>query len=217
MSSGYLNYSGLVSEIQAAGLIANVTVPSDFYLIDINFLNDWQEHNQSFPLDGNNTAGEFLFFQKNPDLGMFIFWETTGSYDNATWEQISSSLREFMVQTFDDWMADRLNVRMEKVRKILYTNFQKPAVIYGHCDCGCDRTGEMFGSYYMKWMNKSWEETNELNKIAASRPMDCFNYLAMQWYCLYLNQVEGRSDLNCLNNQPCTFQVNCISLPISPK
>jgi len=217
-NSGYLNYPSLVSEIQAAGLKSNVTVPSQFYLIDINFLNDWQMYNESYPEDGNNTAGEFLFFfQQHKELGMFVFWETSGSYDNCTSAQIGTDLRDFMVKTLDSWSADRLNIRMEKVRKMLYTDYSRPTVIYGHCDCGCDRTGEMFGSYYMKWLNMTWEQANDLNTISASRPMDCFNYLAMQWYCLYLNQMEGRKDLTCLNQQPCGFEEVCITLPLPPQ
>lgn len=31
----------------------------------------------------------------------------------------------------------------------------------------------------------------------------CEEYLAMQYYCLYLNHSEGRK-LNCLTNHPCT-------------
>ena len=58
---------------------------------------------------------------------------------------------------------------------------KKAAIIYGHCDCGCDRTGQTFGSYYMRWQNRTWEETNKLNTIIATRPMMCNNYLAMQW------------------------------------
>lgn len=81
------------------------------------------------------------------------------------------------------------------------------------------------GSYYMKWLHYSWEITNKLNTEFAERPMStenllyllilhfsyflplssqvCDEYLAMQWYCIYLNYSEGRQ-LNCLNNQPCS-------------
>ena len=70
-------------------------------------------------------------------------------------------------------------------------------------DCGCDRTGETFGSYAMTYQGHSWKETNERNKIIAGRPMCCSNYRNMQWYCLWLNFQHPEMGLNCMDNQPC--------------
>jgi len=199
------NYSGMVRNIQQAGEEAGVKVPEDFLIIDICLLNlvsmEGGNHNE----DRNNTITEFNFFHQNPDKGSFVFWESSGSFDNASNPTIPSDFFPFLLTNFESWMADKIPTRMSQMREMLYTNYSKPAVIYGHCDCGCDRTGELFGSYYMKWLNISWEETNKLNHRAANRAMDCFNWLAMQWYCLYLNYVEGRS-LNCLQYEPCSKQ-----------
>ncbi len=69
-----------------------------------------------------------------------------------------------------------------------------PVVIYVHCFGGCDRTGELIGSY------KSWEEMNSLNKgccridgktgetIYAAENCD-----ALRWYGPWLNLNFGRS------------------------
>lgn len=33
-----------------------------------------------------------------------------------------------------------------------------PTVIYLHCECGCDRTGEIGGAYALRYLNKSYSE-----------------------------------------------------------
>lgn len=79
----------------------------------------------------------------------------------------------------------------------------KSAIIYGHCDCGCDRTGQLFGSYAMRWQNKTWDEANKMNTVIATRPMECENYRNMQWYCLYLKHVRNYAHLTCDVPHPC--------------
>jgi len=153
--------------------------------------------------DGNKTILEFNWFEQNPDLGQVIFWETHGTTDNATSHYIPKTLLPNLVKTLPAWLGDHLVERTENIRTLLYTKYGQPVVIYGHCDCGCDRTGEIFGSYYMRWMGLGWEETNDLNTEIADRPMGCKNYLAMQWYCLWLN-FNFQKNLNCMNPQPCT-------------
>jgi len=211
--NGTLDYQGLIADLSAAAKAVDKKLPQDFLLIDICLLNLWTSR-QNSPEDRDNSINEFNYFQKNPDKGSFIFWETLGVFDNVTVPVLQDNipLVSYLAKNLDDWMGDRLVYRMEKIRQILYTKYQKPAVIFGHCDCGCDRTGETFGSYYMKWLNMTWEDTNKLNAVIAERPMDCFNYLAMQWYCLYLKYEEGR-DLNCFDNQICSSQEVCVTMP----
>jgi len=215
-SDGKFDYNQLVTELQMAAKEANKEFPDKFNIIDICFLNDWQSYNNTHPSQGASIDEEFSFFQQNPKLGSFMLWETAGSYDNITAPQIADppGLQLYLTASLDEWMADQLPTRMLKIRGLLYTKFDLPTIIYGHCDCGCDRTGEMFGSYYMKWMDMTWEDTNQLNTKIANRSMECFNYLAMQWYCLYLNLVEGKNNLNCLTQMGCTDSSMCITYPI---
>jgi len=196
------DYDGLKTGLINASKAAGIVLPSSFYIIDINFLN-------LFPTwvgEEEHVQAEFNFFNANPDKGNFIFWETLGSWDNATSPSLTGNpLRDYLVSTFESWQSDQLVSHTEWMRKLLYTKWPLPAVIYGHCDCGCDRTGERFGSYYMKYLNMSWENTNELNTQIAGRPMGCENYLAMQWYCLWLRQEEDYTNLNCESWFPCTL------------
>lgn len=39
-------------------------------------------------------------------------------------------------------------------------------------------------------MHMTWEQTNKLNTIIATRPMMCSNYLNMQWYKIYIHLVS---------------------------
>jgi hypothetical protein len=66
---------------------------------------------------------------------------------------------------------------------------KKTVVIYAHCYCGTDRTGELMGSWDLWYNHHSWAEVNERNRRIGGRPMACKNYRAMQWWCLY---VQGQ-------------------------
>jgi hypothetical protein len=194
---GKFDYDGLVQSIQLAAERVRVALPSKFYLIDINLTN------LEAGGDAPRTIAEWSFFNANPHLGKFIFWETHGTKDNASDPTVPAGLKQYMIEHFPVWQGDQLVTRMAELRTMLYTNFTLPVVLYGHCDCGCDRTGETMGAYYMKWLNYSWDFTNKLNTEFAERPMMCEEYLAMQYYCLYLNHAEGKR-LDCLTNHPCT-------------
>jgi len=201
-SSMAFNLSKLTGRMQVAANASGLTLPEDFYLIEINFL-DLRTVPHDSGADRDKVIAEFMFFKQNPDAGRFVFWETLGSYDNSTSGNIPESVIAGVSQELDEWMPDHLVYRMESLRSWLYTAYEKPIVIFGHCDCGCDRTGEIFGSYYLKWLNMTWEEANAVNTGIAGEPINCNNYLAMQWYCNYLKYAEGRSELNCSNNLGC--------------
>jgi len=195
--NGAFDYEALSKSIQLAAERVNVALPPKFYLIDINLTNLEADG------DAHRTIAEWTFFNANPHMGKFIFWETHGTRDNASDPMVPASLKQYMIENFKVWQGYQLVTRMEELRSMLYTNLTLPVVLYGHCDCGCDRTGETMGAYYMKWLGYSWDQTNRLNTEFAERPMMCEEYLAMQYYCLYLNHSEGRK-LNCLTNHPCT-------------
>lgn len=72
-------------------------------------------------------------------------------------------------------------------------------VIYFHCECGCDRTGEIGGSYAMKYMNMTYAEAYHWDESIAGRWIIPNHNWAMEWYCEYLHYVEG------MNVQPCSL------------
>lgn len=104
----------------------------------------------------------------------------------------------------DGWLSDPLVWRVEKLRTWLENpselGIMGPVVIYVHCFGGCDRTGELIGSYAMRYMDKSWEEMNSLNKgccrIDGKTGETIYateNCNALRWYGLWLNLNFGRS------------------------
>lgn len=204
---------GMTEAVETAGL----AIVSPVYIIDINLMN-FQTNR-----DLSETQIESSYFASNPSKGEFEYWETVGSSGNAsnvlfglsTQANLNSYMNQLLTRA-QDWLPDRMierqdvlfdlvhNATNERIVRIRQSN---PAVgtilIYGHCDCGCDRTGQTFGSYYLRHLKWSWEATNTMNTIIPGRGMGCNNYLAMQWYCLYLNTAMNYTN-NCHINFACT-------------
>jgi hypothetical protein len=199
------NYDGLKQAIIAAGNAAGVKVPNDFFIIDVNLLNVENVK------DRERVYVEQQFFKANPSLGFIQVWGMVGTGISATNPLLASS-RDYLGRNLDSWLCDRLSSRIEILRQWLIgsrsdssVTTKLPIVIYVHCVAGCDRTGEFIGAYYLRYLNKSWEEMNALNQSMCphSRPYNCRNYRADQWYCLWLNLERGLS-LNWQKEFPCS-------------
>lgn len=65
---------------------------------------------------------------------------------------------------------DDLPKLMAKLRELL-TEHARPAVIYTHCEAGTDRTGEVSGAYYLKFLNLSFSETLRRDDTIQNRDM----------------------------------------------
>jgi hypothetical protein len=187
------NYDGLKLAIINAGKRAGVKVPSQFYLIDVNFLNIEN------PVDARWISVEQQFFQRKPTLGRIQVWGMNGTGLHATDPALAAN-RSYLARNLDDWLNDRLARRVEILRRwldgstpVVPGKAKIPVVIYIHCVAGCDRTGEFSGAYYLRYLNKSWEEVNAMNRSMCrrNRPFGCKNYRAVQWYCLWLNLERG--------------------------
>jgi hypothetical protein len=199
------NYPGLKRSVIEAGKAAGVSVPNDFFIIDVNLLNIENTG------DRNRISVEHQFFQSNPTLGFIQVWGIHGTGLQATDPQLAGS-RNYLGHYLDSWLRDGLSGRIEKVRQWL-TGEQAdsrvvtdlPIVIFVHCAAGCDRTGEFIGAYYLRYMNKSWQEMNALNQQMCphNRPFNYRNYRAAQWYCLWLNLERGFS-LEWYQQFPCS-------------
>ncbi len=199
------NYPGLKRAIINAGEKAGVKVPSSFYLIDVNLLNIEN------PVDARRIMVEQKFFQTNPKLGLIQVWGMNGTGLSVNDPALTVN-RDYLASNLEGWLNDRLPSRVEQLRKwlegakpVLHIKTSLPMVIYIHCVAGCDRTGEFSGAYYLRYMNKSWEEVNALNRSMChrNRPFGCKNYRALQWYCLWLNLERGFY-LNWWKEFPCS-------------
>jgi hypothetical protein len=199
------NYNGLKQAIIEAGKRAGVRVPGKFFIVDVNLLN------VENPADRERIFVEQQFFKTNPNLGFIQVWGIVGTKIRAT-EPLLAGCRNYLGRNLDGWLSDRLGKRIEIVRQWLTGQRpvsgippNLPIVIYVHCVAGCDRTGEFIGAYYLRFMNKSWQEMNALNQSMChhNRPFNCRNYRATQWYCLWLDLEKGFS-LNWRQEFPCS-------------
>ena len=83
---------------------------------------------------------------------------------------------------------------MKQLKNLLGMKKSIPVVIYIHCEAGKDRTGEISGSYYMKYLN--WEFNQALwydnHCVEGTRDISTESKNGLQWYCYYLKYVEKR-------------------------
>ena len=200
------NYTGLVTAIKNAGRKANIIIPADYKIYDIN-LQQWENAGEV-----PQIVSEYEYFQKNSGQGWFDFWETKGTglcpFDAPLREE---AVTKFMALNLDAWLPDTLISRTEKLHQIL-TFSQPTTVVYVHCSGGDDRTGEMIGAYYLKWMKMSWEAMNIRNQQCAGGPFGCNNYRAVLWYAIYLYFTCGQpadyaKPFQC--NNAGTYEIAC--------
>ena len=201
---GNFNYTDLHNSIVSAGKMANVSVPDSFYIIDVSLLNI--ENGDDF----SRVWAEFEFFEDHPELGQLQYWPTRGTDINSKDDSIAAdvTLTEYLEKNASAWLRDPLEARVDQLRKWLNSSesqlgISNPVVIYVHCSGGCDRTGEMIGSYELRYMNMSWEKVNTINNDRCEgSPNACINYESTRWYCLSLNQKYNYS-LDCDEDFPC--------------
>lgn len=199
------NYPGLIYSIEQAANMVNLSLPTNYRILDLNLLN--------FQTAGDfrETVAAYQFWQDNPQLGSLLYWETWGTSDNISdpvWQTPPNKeqmvFQQWLWSQASQWLEDHIVQRVEQLKQMLTTIADDgvTTIIYGHCDCGCDRTGQMFGAYYMRWLGMSWEQMNALNGRIAGRPYGCEHYRMLQFYCLYLNE-QFNSNLNCQHQLPC--------------
>lgn len=148
-------------------------------------------------MDGGHVAKEWHFFHKNPQKGALMFWRIVGA--DSPYPGVLDESRAWLVKNFDMWDSDQMSNRVAQLRTMLMTPTSLPTMIYIHCDCGCDRTGQIAGAYAMRYLNWTWPQTIEYNNaIEPDTPcMECPNYWALNWYC----QSLGNRD--CSKRYPC--------------
>jgi len=86
----------------------------------------------------------------------------------------------------------------------------RPVVLYVHCTAGCDRTGEVIGSYRMKYQTEyDVVEMYGLDVAECGRPPNYWSTTALEWFCLYM-QENGRPNLaDCMEFAVCKFAGDC--------
>jgi protein-tyrosine phosphatase len=70
--------------------------------------------------------------------------------------------------------------------KYLLNQSGRGRIVYIHCESGHDRTGEVSGSYSMRYQGESFEQVKETNTEIAHREINTINENEMMWYGYYL-------------------------------
>jgi len=204
ITSAVFNLDGLKRAIAEQAELAGVTLPPSYTLVVISllWLNDVENPEQAAKERGL-LFEEISFFKANPQIGQVNSWASKGT-GLSPLDPSLSSVRDYLGMNLDSWLSDPQVWRVEKLRAWLENpselGITGPVVIYVHCFGGCDRTGELIGSYAMRYMDKSWEEMNSLNKgccrIDGTTGETIYateNCNALRWYGLWLNLKFGLS------------------------
>ncbi|GAM17158.1 hypothetical protein SAMD00019534_003330 [Acytostelium subglobosum LB1] len=180
-------YDELVEYMRNVSKADGVIMPEQFLIYDIKLIYGVAEEMADVHL-------EQWYFGNNTDHGMFAINITLGDITNP--KDISKTLRDSMAKTLPDWQKDDLPSRMAMYRDILYTPYDLPIALYIHCECGCDRTGEVFASYVMKYLGWDYKKAMEWDDQVAGRPILPNHQWSVQWYCLYLSLGE-KMNIDC--------------------
>jgi protein-tyrosine phosphatase len=153
-----------------------------------------------------DTNIEKQFFKQNPNLGSFYHYPIVG--DLLAPDSVSSSIRKSMASSLPKWQVDNLPKAMDTLHQLLNTQYEVPTVIYIHCEAGMDRTGEVSGSYYMRYLNWPFQYALSYdNTCIENRNISNFSRNSFQWYCYYL-QISQHQNQDC--TLPAAFlPVNC--------
>lgn len=191
--NGSFAYDTLVAYMSKRALQeAGAALPTDFYLHDIDFDNIFEEE---------HIAVEQAWYKAHPEAGAFTNWVLIGSLLPPQYVNASERAR-LVANTTELYYVDQLPTRLSTVRNWLATQYDKPHVMFWHCEAGCDRTGEMSAAYYMTYQGYNVTGAFAKDTVDCGRPPNYFSAGAIEWYCLWLEAHHG-ADLG-----------NCLSLPV---
>lgn len=104
--------------------------------------------------------------------------------------------------------------RIKAIRQILETPNPRQIAIFVHCTAGCDRTGEVIGSYrYHFDQSLSIKEMYSQNVIECGRAPNYFSTSALEWFCIYQRAVDEEMGVDrpddCLSFAKCKVFGDC--------
>mmetsp|Transcript_95478 Transcript_95478/g.307805 ORF Transcript_95478/g.307805 Transcript_95478/m.307805 type:complete len:271 (+) Transcript_95478:92-904(+) len=110
-----------------------------------------------------------------------------------------------LAKAFPKWDVDHLAERVEILHSRLHEDLDGldlARVIFFHCSCGCDRTGELAAAYSMRYLNQTFTEMYVENAKVAGRNTVYANQVAAQWYCEHLRTQGLYTGDDCGNCGP---------------
>ena len=199
----------LTAYLRARATESEVPFPSNFLLRVISLNND---------LDGADFKAERLFWKTtSPQVGELVNWPLglagilpPSAFPKAEVGPLSNG---------SVWDVDKIPERIRTIRLWLTTKADKAAVLYVHCTAGCDRTGEVVGSYRMRYQPyKGLAGTDVVTMYAedvaeCGRPPNYWSTSALEWFCEYVafnNVGAGTVGVgNCTGFAKCRFAGDC--------
>lgn len=187
--NGVFQYDFLVSKMNAAS-----TLPPQFYVIILNLLG-------AVDTDQASIATERAYWANpnNTGKGETILMPIYGANRPPT--DFDAGTVEYMARALTEWMDDVPSV-LNVIRNILLTPRDIPVVLFAHCTCGCDRTGEISEAYYMTYQNvKTFTRARNTNVQLIGREQVLQNLWGGWWYCYYLKYTLSY-DVSCVFPDP---------------
>jgi len=192
-SGSYFAWDLLRQFMQEQASMNKIQFPNKYYLIDIKLIY-WHD-----PLEEPDIVLEQDFFKANPTLGESRMLQIFGDLSPPTVYPESYVKEEALA--LSSWQHDDLPKLIPALKSMVNTPRADgvPTIIYFHCECGCDRTGEVAGSYAMKYLNFTYGKAYEWDDSIAGRWILPNHDFALQWYCEYLRYAEN------MNVHPCSL------------
>eukprot|EP01095_Lingulamoeba_sp_RSL-Kostka_P005492 TRINITY_DN16828_c0_g1_i1.p1 TRINITY_DN16828_c0_g1~~TRINITY_DN16828_c0_g1_i1.p1 ORF type:complete len:280 (-),score=49.44 TRINITY_DN16828_c0_g1_i1:59-898(-) len=173
------------------------SLPENIYIIDVDLLNIYNFEDEKT---------EKTFFKKNPKLGRYISYPIYGNALIPEWFE-EAKLTKLSID-LDNWSHDKIPSFVPYLHKLLNTYNETinqnntSIVLYIHCNAGMDRTGEVSGSYYIRYLNATFTEALYYDEHdVEQRQIAKLSRNGFQWYCYYLLNTEN--NLKNVNN--CTL------------
>jgi len=184
-SGDFFAYDLLYDYLNALASSHGLIFPAKYYFIDLKLY--------YFENISRDMSLERDFFIANPNLGKFAPQQILG--DISSPNIVPGPIMESLARSLDGWQKDKLTRLIPYINQLLNSPGPQslPVIIYVHCECGCDRTGEVSGSYAMKFLGWTFQAALKWDESIAGRFILPNHKFAMEWYCEYLRFVEGKS------------------------
>ena len=181
-----------------------VELPDDVYLTVVSLNNiletgDFEAEKAFWGDEANAVYGEFV----NWPLGFHGASVSPIAPDDFTADERRELSRSAV------WQIDDVPTQIGQLRAWLTEAPRadgRPRVVLVHCTAGCDRTGQIIGSYMMQYLpGETAVSAYAADVVACGRPPCYHQTKGMQWYCHYLTEhvfKDGRLG-NCSNFNRC--------------
>ena len=191
---GGFSYDSLVESMKLECEKSGVTFPSSFSLIDVCLLTK----------EKGDIDMEEKYFAANPAKGSFASHPCFGvnittfeaaclnaggnrsecSNKDMQPNELSPDVVMQMAKQFPDNLGSRLLNTLKFIGSMMEST--KPTIVYAHCICGCDRTGEVAASYSMMFLNQTFTTAMNEDRKVAGRLIGYEHQVSAQWFCEYL-------------------------------